>query len=66
MNVQEYKFWNPDLGKHPNLNTSPKHFFVQDVWDESMHYKVWHNDQQSVTLIGEHDYLALKTSVLIF
>lgn len=66
MNVREYKAWNLDLGEHSNLNTSPKHFSAQDVWDESMHYEVWHNAQQSVTLIREHDYLALETSVLIF
>lgn len=43
MNVQEYKSQNPDLQKHSNLNTNPNHFSPEDVWDESMHYKVWHN-----------------------
>lgn len=43
MNVQEHKSQNPDLQKHSNLNTNPNHFSAEDVWDESMHYKVWHN-----------------------
>lgn len=43
MNVREDKAWNLDLGEHSNLNTSPKRFSAQDVWDESMHCKVRHN-----------------------
>lgn len=66
MDVREYKAWNLDLGELSDLSTIPKYFSAQEVWDESMHCKVWHNAQQSVKLIREHEYLAPETSGLIF